>query len=397
MMTNRKIVGNRAAPGDVTPLGLGLSHREELTEFFGGPGRPGEAREAYEAAVGLRSTFNDAAERLAASRAASEEANRRRRQLEGRRKKLARGAAGARDADLLALLGLRLEEVERPILTHDDMVTARPTSKGGGGGPGAADERLLALAWHGVSRRVRAVREALSRMTTADVVVLYRVLGPRNLHQEALTYGAKSPLGELSPLAPLTAAAEEAREEVAAEAGLLLEEGATRHVDELGAVRADELETAFWEAAAEEVDARARAYVQRGRARLLREERAAGGLVEERSIREHEERAARADRLAEAWRVAQGRALEAFRADAEGAPARRLGATYAALAAGDRATSAEDAVRRALAPARPGATAEERAQHEARRADFLRRATVDARRLWADASRAYLLARGHAK
>lgn len=84
------------------------------------------------------------------------------------------------------------------------------------------------------------IYRALRRMHTADVVVLYRLYGPRRPSDE------HEALGELGPLAPLTAAARQAREDIVLARSTPESERVAERVATQQDARRARLEEFFW-------------------------------------------------------------------------------------------------------------------------------------------------------
>lgn len=360
--------GQRKAP---TTFGLPQKKRAELEQFFC----------AFEGEAGLRSTTGSVAERLAASRAAAEESGRRRRRAEIDRKR----AAEDLGPGLISPDGA-IRAASRggpPILTIDDLITARPTSKGSPAAWDDVESRMVALVDSGSVRRAGVVRSALRQVHPRHLVVLYRVCGPRNGHAEHAVFG------DLAPIADLTDAAETLRDHYALRLGVEREADVTATSAAALDALLEERAGWFWRAAQEEHDLRARAYVSEGRALLAETEAAERARLLARAERRRKE--------ADLRRTEQGLALRAHEAAVRDGARGSLSARLSALASADREISAADALSRRLAE-KPSATAtkEARARHKAELASFVGDVAADAKKLWIAASLAYLAERGHA-
>lgn len=226
---------------------------------------------------------------------------------------------------------------------------------GGGGSAERNDESAVALLDSGATKRANRIRRALERMGDRDVVVLYRLYGPRNASAEGACFKA------LAPIADMTPAVDDAREEMALVSGEKRETAVDANFAVSHARRARMLERDFWRAArtiagldrriaeAEEGEG------PRRRIEILGDADAFGPVTSghqkslDRLARDvkgiHELQAQR-----DAWQTVLGTALTHFEDAMAGRETSRLGATLSALCSADREITHADAIRAKLAP-----------------------------------------------
>ena len=396
-----------------TPIGLSPADQGDLTFFFS----------EFVGIVGLRSPTGAIAERLAADRAATEEANRRRREAEKERKlrlKNARDKAqkarpaqrySVTAADLLDALGIdapRADEETRepkvdvaPILTIDDLVTAWPSTSGRTLNYGDEEDRMVGLIDagrrndknRGPLERATRVLERLRRMIDKPsgwrhVEVLRRLCGPRRAAADYAT------LGDVAPIATLTAAVAEARDALALAEGEARDERTAAAWDDNHPRLQRDTERRFWKAAGMPSQLRARA--EASRAEALVAEAAGKGEARARleaSARWCETRAALLD---DELPTTLAGLLYEYEIRAANYEQGRLSARLSAMASADREITAEDALRVRLAPAAPHLPKAARAAHDAARKAFAVEVRRQAERLRIAAAGAYREA-AHAK
>lgn len=379
-VTTRTYTTDRARVTRPDDGGLPNKLRDELEMFFC----------AYEGQIGIQSPMGSVCDRIAVSRAAHEESERRRRVAERSRKralakrKSPRGPSKTRitQADLLAVLGVPAASVEPeenapredPILTIADLVTAWPTSKSVPHVSAAdVEHRAVMLVDGCATKRASRIRHALLQIGPYHRDALYLMCGPRSSCAEY-----KAEFGELAPLAELSETVEAAREALACDEGLVREAAVEAGLD-AGDDALAELAETFWDAVGEERAERAKvAELRRGLEKAAECPRADV----------HEQ-------IADGWRKVQANALASYTVRVSMDDSGRLSARLSALASADYELTAADALRHKLtSQPSPGADKVQREAHAEARKAFVRDVHRDIRNIWRRASEAYAAARG---
>lgn len=288
----------------------------------------------------------------------------------GPRLRVLDGGLSPAERDELAFFFCRYEEEIGQRSTHGAMLAAWGGTSGGE--PHDAHERMAELVDSRAISRAGRIRAALRMLHHHDVVVLWRLFGPRNLAT------ARPELGDASPLADLTDACERAREELALRSGEAREERVAAALETSGAAIRADAEREFWRCA--------------GRLLRLDERAAHHRAVLARPAATDATRARSGAALGdiEHRRVLVTLELRAWLAGAtyDGLPAARC----TACASADRELSAQDALRIRLATSSLPKGPQRDAQVERRRL-FIVDVKRDAATLRLRASRAYQAAK----
>jgi hypothetical protein len=257
--------------------------------------------------------------------------------------------------------------------TYHAMISAWAGVRHGSGPPASWDPYAAIV--HKISEGMSVFR-ALKLLDegghTEDVVVLFKLYGPRSPHERV-------EFGDLAPLAIYTQAAADARDQIAARLGTVREEGLGDRVERDHATVRRELERDFWR----EAGRIARLLEQHGkwvdRLDALQSRENAGAELGPRCVgwlADGHRRLAELEARIRASEQLQGQILDAYLYDG------RLRARLGALAGADREVTVEDAIRARLdQPARAASCADAKAAWKAAKRAFIDQVRTEAGKL----------------